>query len=191
MRFFYNPMLVDQSSRVVFTLLTLEQNGLSFVITDKINHSEQASANCTTLAGSSQMICSDTMILDEDSIFSLPVDNFAFGIVSSSLYAMRFFELPEFRVEHYRFDHESPFPNGVSNFTLNGSIRNDRALRLVEFGIGILPPLPSPPLPSPPLPSPPLPSPPLPSPPLPSPPLPSPPLPSPPPPPAYWYSSVS
>lgn len=123
----------------VFTLLILKQNGLTFTITNTIDvfDTTETSASCATLRRASTLlprpICCDTMILDRNDLFTLPADNFAFGIVSFSLYAIRAGQIPQFLVEHFRFYPETVPDN---TFTLTEESRFDRALRLFEFIIG-------------------------------------------------------
>lgn len=73
------------------------------------------------------------MILDRNDLFTLPADNFAFGIASSSLYAVKAGVLPQFLVEHFRI---SPLTVSITRFNSFTLTDGSRALRLFEFLIG-------------------------------------------------------
>ena len=126
-----------------FTLLTMEQTGQNFTITDVIDvcntPSEQVCAN--------GRICCETVPLMVP--FNLPSSNFAFGISGNlspdgDIYGLLTYlpvhmDFRRFQVEQYRPLRES-FPElAVGNtYTVpeGSTLLGDRALRLLQFAIG-------------------------------------------------------
>ena len=97
---------------LVFTLLTLQQSGLNFTITDVIPiRSTPMSDICTQSSilfmGTFQYCC-DILSLDMLDSFLLPAENFAFGVqISSSVNLLGYngFFPPQFVVEQFRPSH--------------------------------------------------------------------------------------
>ena len=129
----------------LFTLLTLKQNGTSFVITNAIDvHTTPSLLKCTDrhvglLVGTFRF-CSDTLYLDSNDHFSLPASNFAFGIVpKSSINQFRYNSkvFPEYRVEQYIFPVSHLGIPAIGNtFKVNDSSKSlDKALRAFQFMI--------------------------------------------------------
>ena len=131
----------------LFTLLTLEQNGLTFRINDIIPvFSTPTDSICTDIAftqTSDIRVCCDSMPLNRFLLFQefeLPAPNFAFGIIPESIINhLRYdaAEFPEFRVEQYSFpDTVIGMPEAGQLFSVSGSDRTtNMALRLLKFVI--------------------------------------------------------
>lgn len=123
------------TERPIFTLLTLEQNGVFFNITYLTRVFSTPTAQiCTGTSGS--QYCCDSYTLRIMDQFHLPASNFAFGIIpASSVLLLGFNQVvnPEYVVEHYR-ETPSTFETGATIEV--GSSVTDRALRLFQFFIG-------------------------------------------------------
>lgn len=142
--------------QLIFTLLTLQQNGFNFSIIDTIAiHSIPSDQICTSREfsanganASTVQYCCDTSTLDVNSHFILPTPNFAFGIIpamvntsvvtalasrASNPIAYNGGYFPDFRVQHYRL----PNTFVVRNMFLLGKMnrQTDRTLRLFQFMI--------------------------------------------------------
>ena len=133
---------------MVFTLLTLEQNNLTFEITQVIPvYSIPTAAICSDQ--SATRYCCDSLQLNTTIQFGLPAPNFAFGIIRSSsreVDQLRYRNrdiagfLPEFLVEQYNFPRlllpVLSMPAVGDTFTVPPSSRTiDRGLRVLQFVI--------------------------------------------------------
>ena len=133
----------------IFTLLTLEQNGLSFEIADVIDVSsvpvEQICMErfflVTGFIGFVRYCCDTLLLGDLMDRFSLPKSSFAFGVMSTStsINQIRYIanSFPEFQVEQYSTPASTiGTPTVGGTFTLtDDSRRTDMALRLLQFVI--------------------------------------------------------
>ena len=126
-----------------FTLLTLEQNGLNFMIMDVISvHSTPTSQICSSgfmhFLGTFQYCC-DMLMLDTLDQFPLPAPNFAFGIaISNSVTLLNFNgnDFPQYEVDQYIRSIGTLGPLTVgSTITVNSQNRFTSTLRLFQFVI--------------------------------------------------------
>ena len=93
----YEPITLNLP-QIVLQLLILEQSGDNFTLLNSIDvQSTPTDSVCFDVD-----FCCDITTLAEKDRFQLPSPNFAFGTVSSSLWAIRS-RVSEFRVEHYQF----------------------------------------------------------------------------------------
>ena len=142
LRFCYtaSSSFLDQE-QLAFTLLIMKRNGLDLNITKSIAvRSTPREGICTR-----ELIqyCCDTVSLDLMDRFSLPSENFTFGISSldSTVRLLEYsdFHFPSLQVEHYRIPNlDFPTPSVGSVYTLedSDSLETDRGLRLFQFIIG-------------------------------------------------------
>ena len=122
-RYCYQQNVLTDNN-IIFTLLILEQSGSNFRVTNEIAVRE------STPPQGCENFCCDAMTFNTEDSFPLPASNFAFGVISRALWAIRS-SSGQYLVEHYRF--VAP----LTGSTLSGGIRaTNRALRLLEFGIG-------------------------------------------------------
>ena len=115
---------------LAFTLLTLEQNGLNFRITDRIEvRTTPRSQICT---GIITQYCCDTTSLNMADHFPLPAPNFAFGIAippsSVSLLGFR----SSLQVAHYQVS-QTVIPNVGSTFSVSNQDQVTQGLRLLRL----------------------------------------------------------
>ena len=133
--------------QLVFTLLTLQRNGLDFTITDVIPirstpTSDICTQTLTTLLSNfiPQYTCCDTISLNMMNRFLLPAESFSFGVISVNLLTHRVGIYPQFLVDHFRYsraDFSAPVIGG--SITLTESSRgSDRTLSLLQFFISML-----------------------------------------------------
>ena len=126
------------TEQLVFTLLTLQQSGLDFTITDVIPiSSTPTSAKCTPgpFFGLFQFCC-DIISLDMMKSFFLPAENFAFGLVTSSSADFVAYE-DEFLVDRFRYSQANfNAPIVGDSITLTESNReSNEPLWLLQFFI--------------------------------------------------------
>jgi hypothetical protein len=125
------------NEKLIFTLLTLEQNGRNFTIRNVINVTSTPTADiCNALDVNLEHVCRDTLQLDAVNNFDLPTPNFAFGIIARSgefgLGDLLTYDIDSpYAVEHYR-------PSTVENTTVGTtisveSLSRERQLRLFKF----------------------------------------------------------
>ena len=119
----------ETGQQLVFTLLTLVQNGLNFTITDVIEVRE-------TLTRYSRLLGCDitSSSLNMMDYFQLPANNFAFGIVPASGVTLLRFNLfqSHYHVEQYQTDSMTIGALDVgTSFTLNEAI--NAPLRIFRF----------------------------------------------------------
>ena len=130
------------TGQLVFTLLTLQQSGLDFTITDVIPISSTPMSDICTqrsfqFVGTFQYCC-DILSLGMLDSFLLPAENFAFGVITSSSVDLLTYNggsSPQFLVDHFRYT-QADFSAPVigDSITLTESNRgSDRALRLLQF----------------------------------------------------------
>ena len=130
------------TQQLVFTLLTLQQSGFDFTITDVIPISSTPTSDiCTRPFLSLSQYCCDILSLDMLDSFLLPAENFAFGVVTTSssvdLLTYNGDNYPQFLVDHFRYT-QADFSAPVigDSITLTESNReSDRALRVLQFFI--------------------------------------------------------
>lgn len=142
LRFCYSTSssFLDQE-QLAFTLLIMKRNGLDLNITHSIAvHSTPREEICTREL---LQYCCDTISLNMMDGFSLPSENFSFGISSleSTVRLLEYsdFHFPSLEVDHYRISNlDFPTPSVGSVYTLDDSdsLESDRALRLFQFIIG-------------------------------------------------------
>ena len=138
-----NPLLGQTVP--AFTLLILQQSGLTFTVTNVIDVQSMASREiCTDVVFSMEVTlryCCDSMPLDSTASFNLPASEFAIGVVpgsSISGLSYRVEVFPQFRVERFSVD-SSDTPAFGTTFTLTDANRNtDLALRLLQLAISKL-----------------------------------------------------
>ena len=135
---------------VIFTLITLEQENLTFTITDVIPvHAMPTPSLCSDRNFSSTTVryCCDSLQLNTTHQFNLPALNFAFGMIRSTsrrIHQLRYRSssdrglfIPEFLVEQYSFNRtqlDFDAPRVGDTFTLDDSSRTtDRGLRVFQF----------------------------------------------------------
>ena len=143
MQYCYIDWLNLGTEQLIFTLLILEQNGLTFTINDvAMVTSMQRRRICTRrfdienfFQSGTYEYCCDTLLLDMHQ-FALPVQNFAFGIIPVSIlgYHPSITANNRFLVEHYRFSTSVIGTPAVGNmFTLVEANRaTDRSLKLLQ-----------------------------------------------------------
>jgi hypothetical protein len=138
----YNSLGIELGSeKLVFTLLTLEQNnGQNFTIRNMINVTSTPTADICIMADmfNLQHYCCDNLQLDTADMFDLPTSNFAFGILQSgSGDLLTYFGTNSFQyaVEHYR---PGSVDITVGSTISVGSLRTDRLLTLSKFIISKL-----------------------------------------------------
>lgn len=119
----------------IFTLLTLEQNGLTFMISDMIDiYSTPTAQGCSSSSGYES--CCDSFMLREMNQFNLPASNFAYGLVPSlSIRLLRNSDSDFRSAEHYSSD-VSTLQVGRSFTVTSRDRRTDLALRSLQFAIG-------------------------------------------------------
>ena len=128
------------TEQLVFTLLTLQQSGLEFTITDVIPISSTPMSDICTESIFSIQYCCDILSLGMMDSFLLPAENFAFGVqISSSvnLLGYRGNVFPQFVVEQFRYSQANfgaPVIGGRITLTDNDR-ESDRTLRLLQFFI--------------------------------------------------------
>lgn len=123
------------SEQLILTLLTLEQKGLNFVITNAIRVLNTPTDQICSEAFDLQYCC-DSYALQEVDRFRLPASNFTFAIVpSSSATLLRFNDAvyPQYQVEHYQ-QNTAGLETGDSILVSVGSTSNT-ALLLFQFMI--------------------------------------------------------
>ncbi len=136
-----NNMIAYGTDYQIFTLLTLERNGLSVEITNMIDvHSTPTTEKCTDRRFNFVFVryCCDSMVLDMADQFSLPGSNIAFGIIPNNLLRYRSDRFPELRVEQYSFptSDQSSTPAVGDTFTLtDDNRRTDVGVALFQFVI--------------------------------------------------------
>ena len=135
--------------QLVFTLLTLQQSGLEFTITDVIPISSTPTSDICTLTSTyleslfsppQYIICCDTLSLNMMDRFLLSAENFAFGVIAVNLLTYCVGIYPQFLVDHFRYT-QAEFSGPVigDSITLTESNRgSDRALGLLQFFISML-----------------------------------------------------
>ena len=124
------------TEREIFTLLTLGQSGLNFVVSSVIPVSSTPTEQICTSALFLGQFCCDVMLLNSMDQFDLPAANFAFGIISEgSLLAFNTAFFPQFIAEHYRLEDATLAVGDNITVNISQSILTDRALRLVQFSI--------------------------------------------------------
>lgn len=117
----------------IFQFYILQESPSVFTITSRtMVHTTPSADNCT--ATSEGQICCASFALSEMSQFSLPVPNFAFGILpvvspSASLLAFNRSLSPQYSVQHYR-----ELPPSIPTIKF-GLLVDDRALPLFQFFI--------------------------------------------------------
>ena len=125
----------------VYTLLILEEDGLTYTITKSFDISSTATAEICT-ADSSLQYCCDRTILDEMDRFSLPAPNFAFGFVPpSSNNAASQISYRSPREVKYNFDERllgSPVAVGNTFSVQSADINQNLGVRIFQFVIGTL-----------------------------------------------------
>ena len=117
------------NSTSAFTLLTMQQAGTSFTITNSIKVRTTQRSQCIG------EYCCDSFQLRTEDLFTLPMADFAFGIVP--LLAPLGFNpesFPQYRVEHYRADVQG-LTLETRDMVEGGSLLTDRTLRLFQFFI--------------------------------------------------------
>ena len=115
---------------LAFTLLTLEQNGLNFTITDRIEIRTTPHSQICTGGIANIQFCCDTTSLNMADHFILPASNFAFGIAippsSVSLLGFR----SSLQVAHYQ-EAQTVIPSVGSTFSVSNPVT--QGLRLLQF----------------------------------------------------------
>ena len=114
---------------LVFTLLTLEQNGRNFIITDMIDiWSTPDQEMCTG------QFCCDSTILNPEDKFRIPAPNFSFAIVpadgDASLLGYNGISYPQYLVRHYT---RSVVRSASGQFNVGSAEQSDEALRVFRF----------------------------------------------------------
>ena len=128
---------------IIFTFLTLQQNGLNFTVTDIfVVASTPTSEMCTPVPGPQTLnYCCDTLSLDLTSLaqFPLPMEQFAFGIVPTFQllrYNPAFPPGSSLQAEQFTFmeaDADNmPRPGRTYSFSETDRQTNE-ALRLINF----------------------------------------------------------
>lgn len=126
------------TSTLIFTLFTLEQDGMDFNISKRIEMFSTPDAQKCTAASDGQYCC-DTYVLSKRDRFHLPTLNFAFGILTDFVVLLLGFS-NEYIVQQYNGGHYSQGNSGllqVGNIINNPSIVPGRGLRLFQFFIGM------------------------------------------------------
>ncbi len=133
------------TSRVdILRFYTLEQgvNTSTFRITGIVDVSSLPTSEiCTGVQEVGLSYCCDTQKLDASDFFPLPAQNFAFGfdVTANTRVAdlLSFGSSSSLRVDHFNFDPLiTPVPQTVgSNFTHEGSLSSEKALRLFNLVI--------------------------------------------------------
>ena len=121
---------------LLFTLLTLKQEGLNFTIIDTIDI-YSTSMNCSSV--NAMQYCCNTLALGLPAQFPLPKSNFSFGIVSilpdiiMLQYSANFF--PNFQVDQYNIPKSTFGIRGRGNtFNLtDANLVADQAMRTLQF----------------------------------------------------------
>ena len=132
------------TGQLVFTLLTLQQSGFDFTITDMIPISSTPMPDICTqrsiLFVEIFHFCCDILSLNMMDRFLLPAENFAFGVIPVNLLTHHVGAYSQFLVDHFRFT-QAEFSGPVlgDSFTLTESNRgSDRTLGLLQFFISML-----------------------------------------------------
>ena len=117
---------------LAFTLLTLEQNGRNFNITDRIEVRTTPHSQICTESFSNIQYCCDTTSLNMADHFILPASNFAFGIAipTSSVTLLGYQRL--FQVAHY----QTVIQSVESTFSVGNQVT--QGLRLLRFQLSEL-----------------------------------------------------
>lgn len=125
------------SEMLIFRLLILEQQTSRFTVTDTVDvYSTLTTQKCRRrrFERNSVWFCCDSSRLDQ---FRLPGQNFAFGMADAQP-LLRYFDMEEFVVEHYRLNRDLPLSLEVG--TVYVPRQNERitaeTLRIVQFIIG-------------------------------------------------------
>ena len=120
---------------LAFTLLTLEQNGLNFRVTDGIEVRTIPHSQICAESFSNIQYCCDTTSLNMADHFILPAPNFAFGIAipTSSVCLLGYQRL--FQVAHYQ-KAQTVIPNVGSTFSVGNQVT--QGLRALRFRLSEL-----------------------------------------------------
>ena len=117
------------TDHLIFTILTLKQNGLSLTVTDVIPiHSTPTNQKCIRAPKFS--FCLDIMPFGPENQFHLPASNFAFGIIPTDISLLAYRPIVPIRVGHHRLNSSglnSQDTISVDNTTL------DLTLRFLKF----------------------------------------------------------
>ena len=121
-----------ETEQLVFTFLTLKQNGLNFTVTDSIEvRARPRSQICSQLRGT--LYCCDATSLNMTDHFILPASNFAFGIaIPPSSVRLLGFNNPSLQVAHYQ-EAQTVIPSVGSTFSVGNLVT--QGLRLLRFHI--------------------------------------------------------
>ena len=112
-----------------FTLLTLEQNGLNFTVTDRIEVRTTPRPQICTQVGQVTFCC-DTTSLNMSDQFPLPAPSFAFGAIISTDISLLGFNDDAFEAIQY----QTIIPNEGHSFAVNeSSLVTNKGLRLLQF----------------------------------------------------------
>ena len=139
LRFCYKTSSVffDQE-HLVFTLWIMRRGGLNLNITNSIVVNSTPREDICTAGDLKFQYCCDTILLNMTDRFSIPLENFAFGITSPG-FLLRYpaLNFQSLQVDHYRFLN-IPTPSVGSVYTVedSDSLETDRGLRLFQFIIG-------------------------------------------------------
>ena len=141
LRYCYNANIFQLGTeQLVFTLLTLEESGPSFTISDVISvRSTPTLQICTGILFI--ITCCDLWTLDVVKQFPLPTMDFAFGVAASdSVTLLSFSSFSQYRVEQYIQGTETLGSLAVgSTITVNSdSMTTSSTLRLFQFVISKL-----------------------------------------------------
>ena len=120
---------------LAFTLLTLEQNGLNFRVTDRIEIRTTPHSQICTGSISNIQYCCDITSLNMADHFILPVSNFSFGIITppSSVSLLGYRRL--FQVAHYQ-ESQAIIPSVGSTFSVGSQVT--QGIRLLRFQLSEL-----------------------------------------------------
>ena len=122
---------------LAFTLLTLEQNGLNFRITDRIEIQTTPRSQICTGSLFSIQYCCDAISLNMADHFPLPAPNFAFGIAipTSNVSLLGFrssLQVAHYQVAHYQVA-QTVIPSVGSTFSVGNQDQVTRGLRLLRL----------------------------------------------------------
>ena len=129
----------------VFTLLILERSAQSFTVTDVINiHDTPTNQTCGFVVTGLRptrgyWLCDALKILNRTDQFSLPLPNFAFGIISTTDVGLFGFDTlfhSKLLVEHYRVGRAGQPVLRVGDTVTMENMVTDRTLRAFQFYIG-------------------------------------------------------
>lgn len=122
-----------RTSHLIFTLLTLKQNGSSLTVTDVIPiHSTPRNQICGPVH-TRYNFCSDFMPFGPENQFHLPSANFAFGIISTDISLLAFYPLSPIQVEHHRLNSLELDSISVHDTISVDNITLDMTLRILKF----------------------------------------------------------